>query len=51
MALRLAGAHLALGRHEAFGRPVAYLAALRRTDQLAHPSLTLEEVCSPMGHE
>ena len=32
LALHLAGAYLALGRHEAFGRPAAYLGALRRPD-------------------
>ncbi len=50
LALHLAGKYLALGRHEAFGRPAAYLAALQRSNLLEHQSLTLEGR-SPTGHE
>jgi tetratricopeptide (TPR) repeat protein len=50
LALHLAGTYLALGRHQTFGRPATYLAALQRPGLLGHQSLTLEGR-SPTGHE
>ena len=50
LALHLAGSFLYLYRHSPVGEPARYLAALRESDLLQHPSMTVEGA-SPTGHD